>query len=69
MEHIGNVLQVSDDKVEAVFQAPRPKDQTELRSLLGLAQYSARFIPSFAIIASRLWDLANTHAKWKKEHC
>ena len=66
MEYIGNVLQVSDDKVEAVVQAPRPKNQSELRSLLGLAQYCARFIPSFAIIASRLWDLTNTHAKWKR---
>ena len=55
MEYLGNVLtesglQVSDVKVEAIVQAPRLKDQSELRSFLGLVQYS-RFIPSFAIIA------------------
>ena len=31
----------------------------------GLVQYCARFIPSFAIIASPLWDLTKAHAKWK----
>ena len=35
MEYLGNILtdkglQVSDDKVEAMVQAPRPKDQSEL---------------------------------------
>ena len=70
MEYMGNVLtdsglQISDDKVEAIVQAPRPKDQSELRSFLGLVQYCSRFIPSFAIIASPLWDLTKTHAKWK----
>ena len=28
-------------------------------------QYCARFIPSFAIIASPLWDLTKAYAKWK----
>ena len=70
MEYLGNVLsdnglEVSDDKVEAIVQAPRPRDQSELRSFLGLVQYCSRFIPSFAIIASRIWDLTKTHAKWK----
>ena len=44
-------LQVSDDKVDAILQAPRPKDQSELQSFLGLVQYCSTFIPSFAIIA------------------
>ena len=62
MEYLGNFLtdiglQLSDDKVKAIVQAPRPKDQSELRSFLGLVQYCARFTPSFAIIASPLWDL------------
>ena len=70
MEYLGNVLtdkglQVSDDNVKAIVQALRPKDQSELRSFLGLVQYCARFIPSFAIIASPLWDLTKAHVKWK----
>ena len=41
MEYLGNLLtdeglQTSDDKVEAIVQAPRPEDQSELRSFLGL---------------------------------
>ena len=55
-----NVLQVSDDRVEAIGQAPRPKDQSELRSLFGLVQHCSRFILSFAIIASPLWDMTKT---------
>ena len=70
MEYLGNVLtdnrlQLSDGNVEAIVQAPRPKDQSELRSFLGLVQYCSRFIPSFAIIASPLRNLTKTHAKWK----
>ena len=70
MEYLGNVLtdsglQVSDDKVEAIVQAPRPKDQSELRRFLGLVQCCSRFIPIFAIIASPLWDLTKTHVKCK----
>ena len=70
MEYLRNVLtqsrlQVSDDKVEAFMQAPRPKDQSELRRFLGLVQCCSRFIPSFAIIANPLWDLTKTHAKCK----
>ena len=54
MEYLGNILtykglQVSDDKVEAIGQASRPKHQSELRSFHGLVQYCARFIPSFEI--------------------
>ena len=70
MEYLGNLLtdkglQVSDEKIEAIAQAPRPKNQSELRSFLGLAQYCSRFIQSFAIIASLLWNLTKAHAKWK----
>jgi len=30
-----------------------------------LAQYCSRFIPTFATIASPLWDLTKSHAKWQ----
>ena len=68
MKYLGNVLtdkglQVSDDQVEAIARASRPKNQSQLRSFLGLVQYCSRFIPSFAIIASPLWDLTKPHAK------
>ena len=70
MEYLGNVstdkgLLVSNDKVKAIVQEARPKDQSELRSFHGLVQYCSRFIPSFAIIASPLWVLTKGHAKWK----
>ena len=58
-------LKVSDDKVKAVVNAPRPQNQAEMRSFLGLAQFCAKFVPNFAIISSPLWDLTCATNKWK----
>ena len=70
MEYLGNTLsekelQVSSDTFEAIVQAPTPKDQSELRSFLGLVQYFSRFISNLAIIASPLWDLSKASTKWE----
>ena len=50
-------LQVSDEKVKAIVNAPLPKDRSEVRSLLGLAPFGGKFIPNIASITSPLWDL------------
>ena len=57
-------LQVSDEKVKAIVNAPPPKDRSEVRSFLGLAQFCAKFIPNFASITSPLWDLTGD-VEWK----
>ena len=57
-------LQVSNEKVKAIVNAPPPKDRSEVRSFLGLAQFCAKFIPNFASITSPLWDLTGD-VEWK----
>ncbi|XP_064635764.1 uncharacterized protein K02A2.6-like [Lineus longissimus] len=58
-------LKVSDAKVKAIVEAPKPKTKAELRSFLGLAQFCARFVVNFAIITSPLWDLTGSQVKWE----
>ena len=50
MGHVlsGKGVSIAEDKVKAVKGARAPKDQTEVRSFLGLVNYSARFIPNLA---------------------
>ena len=70
MEYMGEVLtgeglQVSTKRVEAIVDAPRPQNQSEVRSFLGSAQFCAKFIPRFSTISSPLWDLTCTGKSWK----
>ena len=70
MEYMGEVLtgeglQVSKKRVEVIVDAPRPKNQSKVRSFLGSAQFCARFIPGFSTISSSLWDLTCTGKSWK----
>ena len=49
LTYIGHVptsrgLQVADVKVKAIVNAPPPKERSEVRSFLGLAQFCAKFI-------------------------
>ena len=50
--------------MKAIVNAPPPKDRSEVRSFLGLAQFCAKFIPNFAAITSPLWDLTGD-VEWK----
>ena len=70
MEYMGEVLtgeglQVSKKRVEAIVDAPRPQNQSEMRSFLGSAQFCAKFIPGFSTVSSPLWDLTRTGKSWK----
>ena len=70
MEYMGEVLtgeglQVSEKRVEAIVDAPRPQNPSEVRSFLGSAQFCAKFIPGFSTISSPLWDLTSTGKSWK----
>ena len=44
---------------------PTPTSVTELRSFLGMAQYSVRFIPGFATISEPLRRLTKKDCKWR----
>ena len=50
-------LSVNPEKVSAVTNYPRPKNQTQVRSYLGLANYYRKFFRNFAHVAKPLNDL------------
>lgn len=50
-------LETSQSKVEAVLEAREPKNMSEVKSFLGLVNFSARFIPNLATIAEPLRKL------------
>jgi len=52
-------------KVQALTQMDPPSNVSEVRSLLGMAQNSARFIPNFAEMTTPLRDLTHQGTKWR----
>lgn len=50
-------LQTADSKVEAIVNAPAPRNVTELRSFLGLVNYYGKFLPNLATLLSPLYTL------------
>ena len=57
-------LHTLSSKVEAVTQAPEPKDIGELRSFLGLLHYYGKFLPSLASVLHPLNDLLKEDTAW-----
>ena len=57
-------------KVEAVKNARRPETASEVRSFLGLVNFSARFIPDLATTSETLRQLTRkgVNFQWKKVH-
>ena len=52
------------EKVEALQQLEVPKKHGELRSFLGMANYSAQLIHSHASLAAPLRELTRRNARW-----
>ena len=44
-------------KIDCLKKTEEPKDSTEVRLFLGMAQYSARFIPNYATLTADLREL------------
>ena len=57
-------LQVTENNVEAMTAAPKPKNAAEVRSVLGSALFSYKFIPDVATIPQPLWEFTRDKAKW-----
>ena len=57
-------ISADDKKVAALINASPPKNATEVRSFLGLAQYLARFINDFTSISAPIHQLTHQNAKW-----
>ena len=50
-------IEPTEHRVKAVLEAEEPKSATDVRSFLGLANYSSRFIPHFATLYEPLQRL------------
>ena len=57
-------IQPLQSKVEAIANAPVPKNVQELRSFWGLLKYYGKFIPNLATILHPLNSLLRTDAEW-----
>jgi len=58
-------IKPSLSKVHALKQMDLPINVSEVCSLLGVAWYSARFIPNFTEMTIPLRDLTHQGAKWR----
>ena len=70
LEFLGHVVSekgISCDpkKIEVVKSWPRPKNQKEVKSLLGLASYYRRFLNNFSTIAKPLTNLTSPKTKFE----
>ena len=52
-------------KVQALREAERPVNAEEVRSFLGMANYSARFIKNFSTLAAPLRELTRSNVEWR----
>ncbi|KAK7099318.1 hypothetical protein V1264_003469 [Littorina saxatilis] len=55
----------SPDKVSTIINSPPPTNVSEVRSLLGMTQYVARFIANYATITEPLRNLTKKDAPWE----
>ena len=63
------VVKMDPDKISAIRDRMVPKNPTEVRSFLGLANYYRRFIRNFSKIAGPLHDLtSNAKFEWTEKH-
>ena len=60
----GDGLHTLASKVEAVSQAPQPKNVQELRSFLGMLHYYGKFLPNLATKLHPLNQLLRADQEW-----
>ncbi len=57
-------LHATDQKVDAIARAPRPANQQQLCSFLGLVQYYGKFVPNLASLLHPLNSLLQKNSRW-----
>ena len=57
-------LHTSPDKIQAIKEAPQPKNQQQLRAFLGLVNYYGKFLPSLSTTTHPLNQLLQHNSKW-----
>nr|XP_034836883.1 uncharacterized protein K02A2.6-like [Maniola hyperantus] len=58
-------LHPDPNKIEAIHDAPRPENVTQLKSFLGLLNYYGKFIPNLSILLYPLHALLKKDVPWK----
>ena len=53
------------EKIQAVKDAPSPKNVTELKSYLGLLTYYSKFLPNMADVLAPLYKLLRKEVRWR----
>jgi hypothetical protein len=61
-------LRTAESKVQAVVDAPNPKNLSELRSFLGMVNYYGKFLPNLATTLAPLYKLLRQTTAWKWGH-
>ena len=69
VEYLGHIvdregLHVTPDKINAIVNAPKPQNVTELRDYLGLVNYYGKFIPNLASLLQPLNCLLQKKLAW-----
>ena len=63
-------LHKTQEKIEAVVNAPRPENVSQLRSFLGLVNYYNRFLPNAFTVLHALHQLLEQDSEWQwTEQC
>ena len=57
-------LRVDPTKVQAIKEMPQPTDVPEVRRLLGMVQYLAKFLPHLSDVTKPLRDLTQKDVEW-----
>ena len=70
MSNIWNIestegLHATDGKLQAILQAPSPRNVQELWSFLGLVNYYSKFIPNLATVLHPLNQLLRQNCRWR----
>lgn len=58
-------LQTCPNKVQAIINAPEPKNVTDIKRFLGLVNYYRNFIPNASSILGPVHELLRTGAEWE----
>ena len=61
----GDGLHPVQEKIDAIKNAPPPKDVSELRSFLGMVQHYSRFLPGLATTLAPLHQLLKKDVQWR----
>ena len=57
-------IQPTEQKIEAIRNAPEPKDVTQLKSFLGAVNYYGKFLPDLSTVLAPLYQLLQKNTKW-----